>query len=109
MVGTLITIFSYSLKNPINTKSLRNLATCWQNCCKKSGLKVPDHVHGCDLREGKYADKYVSKWGLADEVTKGHIKKGKEDSVTLGTCLGNPKKAAKIRALVPSVRSSVQR
>jgi hypothetical protein len=70
-------------KNPINTKSLRNfLATCWQNCCKKSGLKVPDHVHGCDLREGKYADKYVSKWGLADEVTKGHIKKGKEDSVT---------------------------
>ena len=43
---------------------------------------MPDHVHGCDLREGKYADKYVSKWGLADEVTKGHIKKGKEDSVT---------------------------
>ena len=68
---------------PINTVSLRNfLATCWQNCCKKSGLKVPDHVHGCDLRDGKYADKYVSKWGLADEVTKGHIKKGKEGSVT---------------------------
>lgn len=68
---------------PINTKSLRSfLATCWQNCCKKSGLKVPDHVHGCDLREGKYADKYVSKWGLADEVTKGHIKKGKEESLT---------------------------
>ena len=68
---------------PINTESLRNfLATCWQNCCKKAGLKVPDHVHGCDLREGKYADKYVSKWGLADEVTKGHIKKGKEGSVT---------------------------
>lgn len=70
-------------KKPINHESLRNfLATCWQNCCSKSGLKVPSHLHGCDLREGKYADKYVSKWGLADEVTKGHIKKGKEDSVT---------------------------
>lgn len=70
-------------KEPINSKSLRNfLATCWQNCCEKSGLKVPSLEHGCDLRDGKYADKYVSKWGLADEVTKGHIKKGKEGSAT---------------------------
>lgn len=70
-------------KQPINTKSLRNfLATCWQNCCGKSGLKVPSLEHGCDLRDGKYADKYVSKWGLADEVTKGHTKKGKEGSAT---------------------------
>ena len=70
-------------KKPINSKSLRNfLATCWQNCCEKSGLKVPSLEHGCDLRDGKYADKYVSKWGLADEVTKGHIKKGREGSST---------------------------
>lgn len=68
---------------PINHEALRDfVSTCWQNCCKKSGLKVPDHNHGCDIREGKYADKYVSKWGLADEVTKGHIKKGKKESVT---------------------------
>lgn len=70
-------------KKPINSKSLRNfLATCWQNCCEKSGLKVPSLEHGCDLRDGKYADKYVSKWGLADEVTKGHIKKGLEGNAT---------------------------
>ena len=69
--------------NPINSKSLRSfLATVWQHCCKKAGLKVPSIEHGCDLRDGKYADKYVSKWGLADEVTKGHIKKGKEGSAT---------------------------
>ena len=70
-------------KKPINSKVLRDfLALCWQNCCEKSGLKVPSLEHGCDLRDGKYADKYVSKWGLADEVTKGHIKKGKEGSLT---------------------------
>ena len=70
-------------KGAINTKELRDfIATVWQNCCEKAGLKIPSIEHGCDLREGKYADKYVSKWGLADEVTKGHIKKGKEDSVT---------------------------
>ena len=70
-------------KKPINSKALRNfLASCWQNCCEKSGLKVPSLEHGVDLRDGKYADKYVSKWGLADEVTKGHIKKGREGSLT---------------------------
>lgn len=70
-------------KKPINSKALRNfLASCWQNCCEKSGLKVPSLEHGVDLRDGKYADKYVSKWGLADEVTKGHIKKGREGSAT---------------------------
>jgi len=68
---------------PINSKALCSfLAVHWQNCCEKSGLKVPSLEHGCDLRDGKYADKYVSKWGLADEVTKGHIKKGKEGSET---------------------------
>lgn len=70
-------------EKPINSKVLRDfIALCWQNCCEKSGLKVPSLEHGCDLRDGKYADKYVSKWGLADEVTKGHIKKGKEGSAT---------------------------
>lgn len=70
-------------ENPIEVEPLREfLAECWQNCCAKSGLKVPSLEHGCDLREGKYADKYVNKWGLADEVTKGHIKRGKKGSVT---------------------------
>ena len=68
---------------PINSKVLRDfLGLVWQHSCKKAGLKVPSLEHGCDLRDGKYADKYVSKWGLADEVTKGHIKKGREGSAT---------------------------
>lgn len=70
-------------KEPINAKSLRGfLASVWQNCCAKSGLKVPSINHGVDVREGDYADKYVSKWGLEDEVTKGHSKKGREGSNT---------------------------
>lgn len=70
-------------KAHINVKALKDfIALHWQHCCKKAGLKVPSLEHGCDLRDGKYADKYVSKWGLADEVTKGHIKKGLEGSAT---------------------------
>jgi hypothetical protein len=70
-------------KGQINHEALQSfLAIQWQNCCKKAGLKVPSIEHGCDLREGKYADKYISKWGLEDEVTKGHTKKGREGSAT---------------------------
>lgn len=70
-------------KNIINHKALQTfIALQWQNCCKKAGLKVPSMEHGCDLRDGKYADKYVIKWGLEDEMTKGHTKKGREGSAT---------------------------
>ena len=70
-------------KNSINYKALQSfIALQWQHCCKKAGLKIPSMEHGCDLRDGKYADKYVSKWGLEDEMTKGHTKKGREGSQT---------------------------
>jgi len=58
------------------------IATHWQYCCKKSGLKIPSIENGCDLRGGDYAEQYISKWGLEDEVTKGHIKKGRQGSNT---------------------------
>jgi hypothetical protein len=38
--------------------------------------------HGLDLRDGSYADKYVGKWGLAEEMTKAHVKKGTVSSRT---------------------------
>lgn len=70
-------------KNTINHAALQTFISLqWQNCCKKAGLKIPSMEHGCDLRDGKYADKYVSKWGLEDEMTKGHTKKGREGSAT---------------------------
>jgi hypothetical protein len=58
------------------------LAALWIECCKKSGLNSPSMAHGLDLRDGKYAKKYVSKWGLESELTKGHIKKGNKGGMT---------------------------
>ena len=34
------------------------------------------------MQDGSYADQYVTKWGLESEITKGHLKKGREDSLT---------------------------
>lgn len=58
------------------------LAVQWVNCCFKAGLPLPDLKHGLDLRDGSYAEQYVGKWGLEHEMTKGHIKKGKEGGLT---------------------------
>ncbi|MFY0026513.1 rolling circle replication protein, Rep63 protein, partial [Acinetobacter baumannii] len=37
---------------------------------------------GLDLRDGTYADQYVSKWGIESELTKGHVKKGRNGGFT---------------------------
>jgi len=47
----------------------------WANACKLAGLGEPSYAHGLKLDDGTKADKYISKWGLEDEITKGHTKK----------------------------------
>jgi hypothetical protein len=47
----------------------------WANACKLAGLGEPSYAHGLKLDNGEKADKYISKWGLEDEITKGHTKK----------------------------------
>jgi hypothetical protein len=54
----------------------------WKDCCIKSGLDQPSKEHGLQLQAGNDAANYVAKWGLEHEMTKGHIKKGKENSRT---------------------------
>ena len=54
----------------------------WKDCCLKAGLDEPNEKHGLDLQAGNDAANYVAKWGLEHEMTKGHIKKGKENSRT---------------------------
>ena len=56
----------------------------WDAYCQKAGLGSPSFQHGIDLRDGSFADRYISKgvWGLEDEMTKGHIKKGKAGGET---------------------------
>ena len=58
------------------------LAKIWIACCTKSGLSAPSMEHGLDVRDGTYAEKYVSKWGLEHELTKGHVKKGRANGMT---------------------------
>jgi ferredoxin len=54
----------------------RELAEWWIDCCERAGLPLPD------LRNGKEASKYVAKWGLEHEMTKGNTKRGKKGSYT---------------------------
>lgn len=58
------------------------LSVLWIKACVNSGLNAPSMQHGLDLRNGFYADQYVSKWGLEDELTKGHVKKGRNGGYT---------------------------
>ena len=56
----------------------------WDSYCQKHGLGSPSFKHGIDLRDGSFADQYIAKgnWGLEDEITKGHSKKGKAGGET---------------------------
>lgn len=54
----------------------------WANACKLAGLGEPSYAHGLKLDDGSKAAQYVSKWGLEDEMTKGHTKKGKAGGET---------------------------
>lgn len=47
----------------------------WAAACVRAGLGEPSRAHGLKLDNGEKAAKYVSKWGLEDEMTKGHTKK----------------------------------
>lgn len=52
----------------------------WQQACEKAGLPRPSDQHGCNVQRGEYAASYVSKWGIEDEMTKGHIKRSRSAS-----------------------------
>lgn len=46
----------------------------WIKSCVASGLPAPDRIHGCTVKDGSFADEYISKWGLEDEMTKANTK-----------------------------------
>jgi hypothetical protein len=59
----------------------------WVRACARHGLREPSWEHGVDIRGGDQAAKYVAKfgeeenkWGLADELTKASVKKGRNGS-----------------------------
>lgn len=57
-------------------------ASLWAKCCTMAGLKTPSLERGLTLQSGDYAAKYVGKWGLEQEMTKGHQKKAKGGGAT---------------------------
>ena len=54
----------------------------WAFYCEKAGLGTPSYAHGIKLDDGTKASDYVTKWGLEDEMTKGHTKKAKAGGET---------------------------
>lgn len=54
----------------------------WASYCQKAGLGMPSYAHGIKLDDGTKASDYVTKWGLEDEMTKGHTKKAKAGGET---------------------------
>lgn len=47
----------------------------WQAACITAKLDAPNS-HGVDIRDGSAADRYVAKWGFAEEITLSHSKTG---------------------------------
>ena len=45
----------------------------WQSACVSAGLPKPNK-HGLSLDDGTRAAEYVTKWGMENEMTKGHLK-----------------------------------
>lgn len=74
-----------------------DLLRIWQKVVVKLGFDEPNH-HGLTLENGEKAAKYVGKWGLEHEITKGHTKRSKEGftpfdflRLIVGTYKGNGK------------------
>lgn len=69
------------LAGPVNVSDLEDrLFTRWASAATRAGLPVPSREHGVDVRDGTYAARYASKWGLEAEMTKWQVKRGKESS-----------------------------
>lgn len=54
----------------------------WHDVCVKVGLPPPSLVYGVKVEDGSYAARYASKWGIESEITKGHLKTGKNGGMT---------------------------
>ena len=62
---------------PVTPGTLRlvkaDLLDQWKSACVSAGLPEPNK-HGLSLDDGSKAAQYVSKWGMENEMTKGHLK-----------------------------------
>lgn len=54
----------------------------WRTACVRAGLGEPSLAHGVTVQDGSAAAAYVTKWGLENEMTKSHLKTGKQGSLS---------------------------
>jgi hypothetical protein len=52
----------------------------WQDACESAGLDRPN-MRGIQLQDGTYAARYAGKWGVEDELTKAHLKRGRDGNI----------------------------
>ena len=66
------------LRSDYDTSPLLEL---WQNACRLAKLPIPNDKYGLNWKKGDYSG-YVSKWGIDNEIAKGHLKSGKNGNAT---------------------------
>lgn len=54
----------------------------WRSACLRAGLGEPSKLRGLTVQGGDYAAHYAGKWGMENELTKSHVKKGRGDRHT---------------------------
>lgn len=54
----------------------------WREACVRVGVGEPSLKHGVTVQDGSAAASYVAKWGLENEMTKSHLKTGKQGSLS---------------------------
>ena len=54
----------------------------WLEACLTAGLQAPSELHGVNLADGRSAGEYVGKWGVEDEISKAHLKKGRDGGLS---------------------------
>jgi hypothetical protein len=71
--------------NDVNLDEIKfQMTDLWEKACAKYGLSILSGV-GLDLQDGEKANEYLSKhgsWSLEQEMSKSHVKTGKQGSLT---------------------------
>lgn len=66
----------------VDPQALRvELLLQWQSACTSTYGLIPNE-HGVVVQDAAAAAKYASKWGLESEMTKSHVKRGKDGGLT---------------------------
>lgn len=72
-------IIIFTKKRLLEGTPITSLIECWQNACRLAKLPIPSLFNGLDWRGADNAvSDYLNKWGIEHEVTKSHLKRGKE-------------------------------